>query len=391
MRGLIFGLVVAAGAAATVASTGATAAAHNPNDVQWTQHGGNPDEQRYSKLNQVTVDNVGQLGLAWYAEVSERGGYQSTPLVINGIIYMTAPWSSLYAFDAKSGKQLWKVDPQAPREMAATSICCNISNRGAAYADGKIIWGTIDGRLMAVDAKTGQKVWETRVADSKQQYSITGAPRIGDGLVFIGVGGSEFYTRGFLAAFDVKTGKPAWKFYTVPGDPSKGPGTAKHPIMSCRWPRRPGTASGGRRAAAAAPGMASCTTRSPDLVIFGTGNGIPWPAQLRSPGGGDNLFISSIVAVHAKTGKYKWHYQATPMDGFDFDNTAPLTLADITVDGRRKHVVMQAPKNGVFYVIEAASGKVVSGGSVCAQDQLGAGLRQGEQLGAHPQSGSQLR
>ena len=147
MRRLIFGLVVAAavaaqpqsGAATTAAGTDAAAGGHNPNDVEWTQYGGNPDEQRYSKLNQVTTDNVGQLGLAWYADIPERGGYQSTPLVIDGVLYMTAPWSSLYAFDAKSGRQLWKVDPQAPREIAATSICCNISNRGAAYADGKII------------------------------------------------------------------------------------------------------------------------------------------------------------------------------------------------------------------------------------------------------------
>jgi PQQ-dependent dehydrogenase (methanol/ethanol family) len=374
MRRLIFGLLVAASVAAysqsaagttvastgtTGASTGAAAARHNPNDVEWTQHGGNPNEQRYSKLNQVTADNVGQLGLAWYADIPERGGYQSTPLVIDGVLYMTAPWSSLYAFDAKSGKQLWKVDPEAPREIAATSICCNISNRGAAYADGKIIWGTIDGRLMAVDARTGQKAWEVRVTDPKLQYSITGAPRTGDGLVFIGVGGSEFYTRGFLAAYDVKTGKPAWKFYTVPGDPSKGPdGVASDDVMPMaaktwngKWWEKGGGGS-----------TWDGIVYDPqlDLVIFGTGNGIPWPAQLRSPGGGDNLFISSIVAVDAKTGKYRWHYQATPMDGFDFDNTAPLTLADITVDGQPKRVVMQAPKNGVFYVIEAATGKVVS-------------------------------
>lgn len=366
MRRFIFGLVVAAGvavylqpgASATVA-TGAAAAGHNPNDVEWTRYGGDPDEQRYSQLKQVTVANVGQLGLAWYAEIPERGGYQSTPLVIDRVLYMTAPWSSLYAFDAKSGKQLWKVDPEAPREIAATSICCNISNRGAAYADGKIIWGTIDGRLMAVDAKTGQKVWETRVADPKLQYSITGAPRIGDGLVFIGVGGGEFYTRGFLSAYDVKTGKRVWKFYTVPGDPSKGPdGEASDNVM----PMAAKTWNGEwwKKGGGGSTWDGIVYDPQSDLVIFGTGNGLPWPAQLRSPGGGDNLFTSSIVAVHAKTGKYKWHYQATPMDGFDFDNTAPLTLADITVNGQRKHVVMQAPKNGVFYVIEAATGKVVS-------------------------------
>jgi quinohemoprotein ethanol dehydrogenase len=374
MRQWILGLVVAAavaaylqsGAGAAVAgegtagaNTGAAAARHNPNDVEWTQYGGNPDEQRYSKLNQVTADNVGQLGLAWYADIPERGGYQSTPLVIDGVLYMTAPWSNLYAFDAKSGKQLWKVDPQAPREIAATSICCNISNRGAAYADGKIIWGTIDGRLMAVNARTGQKAWEARVADPKLQYSITGAPRIGDGLVFIGVGGGEFYTRGFLVAYDVKTGKRVWKFYTVPGDPSKGPdGEASDnvmPMAAKTWHGKWWEKGGG-----GSTWDGIVYDRQSDLVIFGTGNGIPWPAQLRSPGGGDNLFTSSIVALHAKTGKYKWHYQATPMDGFDFDNTAPLTMADLMVNGHREHVVMQAPKNGVLYVIEAATGKVVS-------------------------------
>lgn len=368
MRRLIPGLIVAAGVAAYSqigagapgASTGAAAAGHNPGNVEWTQHGGNPDEQRYSKLNQVTVDNVGKLGLAWYAEMSERGGYQSTPLMIDGVLYVTAPWSSLYAFDAKSGKQLWKVDPESPREIAATSICCNISNRGAAYADGKIIWGTIDGRLMAVHAKTGQKVWETRVADSKLQYSITGAPRIGDGLVFIGVGGGEFYTRGYLSAYDLKTGKKVWKFYTVPGDPSKGAeGEASDDVM----PMAAKTWSGSKwweKGGGGSTWDGIVYDPKSDLVIFGTGNGLPWPAHIRSPGGGDNLFTSSIVAVHAKSGKYKWHYQAVPMDGFDFDNTAPLTLADITVDGKPKRVVMQAPKDGVFYVIEAATGKVVS-------------------------------
>jgi len=375
MRRLIFGLVVvaagvaaysqsgpgvtAAGAGTSGASTAPAVAKLNGKDVEWTQHGGDPNEQRYSKLNQITVDNVGQLGLAWYADIPERGGYQSTPLVVDGVLYMTAPWSSLYAFDARTGKQLWKVDPEAPREIAATSICCNISNRGAAYSDGKIVWGTIDGRLMAVDAKSGKKIWETRVADPKLQYSITGAPRIGNGLVFIGVGGAEFYTRGFLAAYDVKTGKKAWKFYTVPGDPSKGPdGEASDSVMPMA--AKTWTGEWWKKGGGGSTWDGIVYDPKSDLVIFGTGNGLPWPAHLRSPGGGDNLFTASIVAVHAKTGKYKWHYQTTPMDSFDFDNTSPLTLADITVDGKKKHVVMQAPKNGVFYVIEAATGNVLS-------------------------------
>ena len=296
------------------------------------------------------------------------------------MIYMTAPWSSLYAFDAKSGKQLWKVDPKAPREIAATSICCNISNRGAAYADGKIIWGTIDGRLMAVNAKTGKKVWEARVADPKQQYSITGAPRIGDGLVFIGVGGSEFYTRGFLVAHDVKTGKPVWKFYTVPGDPSKGPdGEASDnvmPMAAKTWNGKWWEKGGG-----GSTWDGIVYDPKSDLVIFGTGNGMPWPAALRSPGGGDNLFTSSIVAVHAKTGKYKWHYQATPMDGFDFDNTAPLTLADITVDGQTQARGDAGTEERRVLCDRGGHRQGGVGGSVCTQDQLGAGLRQGATTG----------
>jgi quinohemoprotein ethanol dehydrogenase len=190
-------------------------------------------------------------------------------------------------------------------------------------------------------------------------YSITGAPRIGNGIVFIGEGGGEFYTRGFLAAHDAQTGKALWRFWTVPGNPAKGPDNAASdsvmPMAASTWTGEWWQAGGG---GTVWDGI--LYDPQTDSVIFGTGNGIPWPARLRSPEGGDNLFIASIVALDAKTGKYKWHYQTTPMEGFDFDSTSPLTVADITVGGEKKHVVMQAPKNGVMYVIEVATGKVVS-------------------------------
>jgi alcohol dehydrogenase (cytochrome c)/quinohemoprotein ethanol dehydrogenase len=352
----VAGALLAMGGAGCLAATGNS---HANADGEWGSHGRDASEQRYSPLTQVDAGNVNQLGLAWFTNLAERGGYQSTPLVIDGRLYVTTPWSKVYAFDAKTGKALWKFDPQVPREIAGASLCCNISNRGVAYWKGKIIWATLDGRLVAVNARTGKKVWEVQVTDPDMAYSITGAPRIGNGIVFIGEGGGEFYTRGFLAAHDAETGKPLWRFWTVPGNPAKGPDHAASdgvmPMAAKTWTGEWWKAGGG---GTVWDGI--LYDPQTDSVIFGTGNGIPWPANLRSPGGGDNLFIASIVALDAKTGKYKWHYQTNPMEGFDFDSTSPLTVADIVVAGEKKHVVMQAPKNGVMYVIEVATGKVVS-------------------------------
>jgi len=344
------------------ASSGTTHAAGSPPPAraeEWSQHGHDSSEQRYSTLNQVNADNVARLGLAWAVDMPQKGQWQSTPIEVDGRIYVTTPWSYINAFDARTGKLLWTYNPQVPREMAATSLCCNNSNRGAAYWNGKVIWGTLDGRLVAVDAKSGKKVWETQTTDPKDAMSITGAPHLGDGMVFIGQAGGEYEQRGFMSAYNADTGKFLWKFYTVPGDPSKGPDHAASddvmPMAAKTWTGQWWKAGGG-----GTPWDGIAYDAQDDLVIFGTGNGAPWPAGLRSPDGGDNLFTSSIVAVHARTGKYAWHYQTVPMDSFDFDNTAPLTLADITVDGQKKHVVMQVPKNGIFYVIEAGTGKVIS-------------------------------
>jgi len=326
---------------------------------EWVTHGRDDSEQRYSPLKQVNADNVSQLGLAWYANLSERGQWQSTPVVADGRIYVTTPWSKVYAFDAQSGKQLWKYDPKVPRELAATSLCCNNSNRGVAYWKGKVILGTLDGRLVAIDAKKGTLAWETQTTNPNDAMSITGAPRVGNGIVFIGQAGAEFHQRGYMSAYSADTGKQLWKFFLVPGDPAKGAdGAASDPVMAMAAKTWKGewwkTGGGGT------PWDGIVYDPQTDSVIFGTGNGAPWPAEVRSPGGGDNLFTSSIVALDAKTGKYKWHYQTVPMDNFDFDNTSPLTTADLVIDGQKKHVVMQIPKNGVFYVIEAGTGKVLS-------------------------------
>ncbi|HXC59660.1 MAG TPA: PQQ-dependent dehydrogenase, methanol/ethanol family [Steroidobacteraceae bacterium] len=326
---------------------------------EWSLHGGDYSEQRYSTLKQITADNIKDLGLAWSADLTERGQYQSTPVVVDGRLYVTTPWSKVYAFDAKTGEKLWKYDPKVPRELASTSLCCNNSNRGVTYSDGKIFLGTLDGRLIAVDAKKGTQVWETHTTDPNDAMSITGAPRVGNGIVFIGQAGSEFHQRGYMSAYDAKTGKQLWKFFLTPGNPAKGPDhAASDPMMAMAaktWKGEWWKTGGG-----ATPWDGIVYDPQTDLVIFGTGNGAPWPAEVRSPGGGDNLFTSSIVALEAKTGKYKWHYQTVPMDNFDFDNTSPLTIADLTIDGQKKHVVMQIPKNGVFYVIEAGTGKVQS-------------------------------
>lgn len=362
MRRLIlagFSAVLAASFVPASQAAAANPGASPANATEWPLHGGDSNEQRYSPLRQINADNAGKLGLAWFADLGEKGQWQSTPVMVDGRIYVTTPWSKVYAYDAATGKALWKYDPKVPREIAATRLCCNNSNRGVTFHKGKLLLGTLDGRLVAIDAKKGTKVWETRTTDIKDDMSITGAPRVGNGLVFIGQGGGEYFQRGYISAYDVETGKFAWKFYVVPGDPAKGPDHAASDnvmAMAARtWSGEWWKTGGG-----GSPWDGIVFDEKTGLVIFGTGNGAPWPAEDRSPGGGDNLFIASIVALDSRTGQYRWHYQTVPQENFDFDNTSPLTTTDLVINGEKKHVVMQIPKNGVFYVIEAATGKVLS-------------------------------
>jgi PQQ-dependent dehydrogenase (methanol/ethanol family) len=322
---------------------------------EWLSHGLDYNEQRYSPLKQINADNVNQLGLAWYGDLAERGGsYESTPVISDGRIFITSPWSKVYAFDARTGKQLWKYDPKVPGEWAVR-LCCGIVNRGVGIWEDKVIWGTLDGRLIAVKAATGAKVWEVQATDRDLWLSITGAPRIAAGRIFIGEAGSEFHQRGYMAAYDADNGKELWRWWVVPGNPALGFEQPELESAAQTWKGEWWKTGGG-----GAPWDGITYDPITDLVYVGTGNGAPWPAEIRSPGGGDNLFLSSIVALDARTGKYRWHYQATPLDSFDFDNTQQIVTADLMINGEHKHVLMQAPKNGVFYVLEAATGKVLS-------------------------------
>ena len=331
-------------------------AADSPENAgQWMMYGRDYAEQRFSPLTQINASNITQLGLAWYADLAERGGvYETTPVVVDGRIFVTSPWSKVYAFDAKTGNRLWKYDPHVPGEYAV-KLCCGIVNRGVAVWKGKVIWGTLDGRLIAVDAGSGEKVWEVQATDPGKWLSITGAPRIADGRIFIGEAGSEFEERGYLAAYDAQSGKELWRWWSVPGDPAQPFEQPELAMAAKTWSGEFWKFGGG-----GTPWDGVTYDPVTGYVYFGTGNGAPWPSEVRSPGGGDNLFTASIVALDAKTGKYAWHYQETPSENFDFDSTAQITTADLVINGEKRHVVMHAPKNGVFYVLDAKTGKVLS-------------------------------
>ena len=321
----------------------------------WLTYGRTYQEQRFSPLDQINDENIDQLGLAWSLELPTNQNVESTPLAIDGVLYLTLPWSRVVAVDGATGEQLWLFDPEVPGEWNI-NVCCGFDNRGAAAYEGKIIFGTLDGRLIALDAGTGQPVWSIQ-ATPEGRYSITGAPRVADGKVFIGSAGGEFDVRGHIDAYDVNTGERLWRFFTVPGNPADGFEDDTQAMIAETWIEEGWWDKG--------PGgtVWDAITYDPqtDLVIFGTGNGAPWDAVDRDAGQGDNLFLSSIVAVHADDGTYAWHYQETPWETWDYDTGQQLMLLDMEVDGQMRHVVTQASKNGFFYVLDAATGEFLSG------------------------------
>jgi quinohemoprotein ethanol dehydrogenase len=321
--------------------------------ANWLSYGRTYSEQRFSPLAKITADNAKQLGLAWFADLDTNRGQQATPLVIDGVMYVSTAWSMVKAYDATTGKLLWSYDPQVPREVGVKG-CCDVVNRGVAAWKGKIYVGTFDGRLVALDARTGKPVWSVVTGDQKN-LTITGAPRVVKGRVIIGMSGGEYGIRGYLSAFDAETGKLAWRFYTVPGDPSK-PFENKAMAMAAKtWSGEWWKLGGGGT-------TWDAISYDPDLnlVYFGAGNGIEWARNYRTKSKGDNLFLSSIVALNADTGKYVWHYQATPGEEWDFDAVQQLTLAELKIDGKQRKVIMQANKNGFFYVLDRKTGKLIS-------------------------------
>ena len=324
-------------------------------DGKWSKHGRTADEQRFSPLEQITSQNVDQLGLAWFHDLDTRRGQEATPIMVDGVLYVSTAWSKVVAFDAASGEVLWDYDPEVPREWAVRG-CCDVVNRGVAVEEGKVLLGTFDGRLIALDAKSGSEVWSVdTIIDRDRYYTITGAPRVVKGKVLIGNGGGEFGVRGYVTAYDLGTGQQAWRFFTVPGNPDDGFEDPAMELAAETWTGEWWKVGGGGTVWDSMAYDADL-----DLLYIGVGNGSPWNPAARSPEGGDNLFLSSIVALRPDTGEYVWHYQTTPGDQWDYTATQHMILADLEIEGAQRQVIMQAPKNGFFYVLDRATGEFIS-------------------------------
>jgi quinohemoprotein ethanol dehydrogenase len=362
MAGKLGGMGWALVASAMVAASAPALVAAPANGLQagrdWFAFGGTDDEQHYSPLDQINTGNVGQLGLAWSYDIDAFDAY-TQPLEVDGVIYFAAGLSVIHALDARTGKLLWQYDPKvAEAPEAQWRMRAGWGIRGIAYRDGKIFTATREGRLIAVDARTGQLVWSVQTLDEPVSHGayIAGPPLVAGDKVVIGFGGGDYSAvRGYITAYDVKTGKKAWRFYTVPGDPAKGFEDAAQENAAKTWNGDWWKYGGG-----GAVWHAMTYDAKFDRVYIGTGNGEPWNAKIRSPGEGDNLYIDSIVALDAKTGKYAWHYQTSPGDTSDFDADEDLILADMMVNGRERPVLLQAPKNGFYYVIDRQTGKLLS-------------------------------
>jgi quinohemoprotein ethanol dehydrogenase len=323
----------------------------------WLSYGLTPGETRFSPLDQINATNVSRLGLAWSFEVGPGGGQQeATPLEWNGTLYVVTNWSVLVAVDARTGMERWRWDPEVNHAAVRPKLACCVVNRGLALYQGKIIVPVIDGRLVALDADSGKPQWESRVSYTQDDYSITMAPRIAKGKVIIGVAGAEFPVRGYFDAYDANTGKFAWRFYTVPGDPSKLFENAALEKAAKTWGGDWWKLGGG---GSVWDGISY--DPDADLIYVATGNGGPWPEELRKSKGKDNLYVCSILAVKPDTGELKWYFQVVPGDSWDYDSAQQLLLADLTIKGRQRKVLMQASKNGFYYVIDRITGSFISG------------------------------
>jgi quinohemoprotein ethanol dehydrogenase len=322
---------------------------------EWLTIGRDYAETRFSPLAQINSNNVSHLGLAWSYDTQSLRGLEATPLVADGVMYSSTDWSNVFAVDARTGRQLWRWDARADRIRGARA-CCDVVNRGLALYKGKIYVGVIDGRLAALDAATGALRWQVQTTPVDEPYTITGAPRVVAGKVIIGNGGAELGVRGFVSAYDAETGKLAWRFYVVPGDPSKGFENEAMRKAAQTWTGQwwNNGAGGGT------PWDSFAYDPEAKLLYVGTGNGGSWDRKIRSPGGGDNLYLSCIVALHVDTGELAWYYQETPGDQWDYTAVQQMTLTDLTIAGRKRKVLMQAPKNGFFYVLDRITGELLS-------------------------------
>jgi alcohol dehydrogenase (cytochrome c)/quinohemoprotein ethanol dehydrogenase len=325
----------------------------------WATYNGNYEETRFSTLKAINTDNVDELGLAWFADYDTNLDQHGSPLYVDGVIYVSTTWNKVYAFDAKTGKTLWQYDAKVPGEWIR-NVCCGIVNRGIAAWNGKIYMGTLDARVVAIDAATGKEVWSTDTIsgdknDPLNRYSITMAPRVAKGKVFLGASGGEYGVRGWIAAYDAETGKELWRFWTVPGDPSKGFENEAMEKAAATWSNEWWKVGGGGT-------VWDATVYDPvtDLLYFGTGNGTPWNQVNRDKKRGDNLYVASVIALKPDTGEYVWHYQATPADTWDYDSVSPMMVLELPIGGAQQRVIVQPNKNGFLYVLDARTGKLVS-------------------------------
>ena len=343
---------MAAGSAANVDA--ARLGAADKDAANWLTYGRTYSEQRFAPLSNITAENAERLGLAWFADLGSDRGQEATPLVVDGVLYVSTAWSMIKAYNARTGEPLWSYDPQVPRPLGVNG-CCDVVNRGVAAWNGKIYVGTFDGRLVAVDAASGKPVWSVVTVDQTKAYTITQAPRVIKGRVVIGNSGGEYGVRGYISAYDAETGKRAWRFYTVPGDPARPFENDAMAAAAKTWHGEWWKLGGGGT-------VWDAISYDPDLnlVYFGIGNGLEWDQKDRSANQGDNLFLSSIVALNADSGAYVWHYQVTPGEEWDYDAVQQLTLADLTIGGERRQVLMQANKNGFFYILDRRTGKLIS-------------------------------
>jgi len=352
---LVAGLTTLPGWSRPVADVdGARIIAADREPQNWMTNGRTYTEQHFSPLTQINDRNVGKLGLAWSLDLQSHIGTEATPLVVDGVMYTTGVWNVAHAIDARTGKELWHYDPRIDK-TAIRRMCCGPANKGVAVWKGKVYYGTIDGRLLALDAASGRLVWSVQTTDPSKPYDVIGAPRVVRDKVIIGVGGGEMGVRGYVSAYDAATGKQVWRFYTVPGNPAEGFESPTMAMAAKTWTGEWWKSGGG---GTTWDGLSYDPQLN--LLYVGTGNGSPWPRELRSPGGGDNLFLCSILALDADSGAYRWHYQAVPAESWDFDCVQQMTLAELSIGGQPRKVLMQAGKNGFFYVLDRTDGKLIS-------------------------------
>ena len=372
-KSVVLAAVLLAGCSIKVAGDGAKPGATGASKVDaalltsggdgddWAMTGFNYAEQRFSPLDQINAGNVAKLGLAWFADLPYARGQEATPVIVDGQLFVTGPWSKVFAYDATTGRKLWEFDPAVDRQKGVQA-CCDVVNRGVAVWKGRVYFGTLDGRLIALDAASGKQDWSVQTTDNAKPYTITGAPRVVKDMVVIGNGGAEFGVRGYVTAYDAATGAKKWRFYTVPNPTGAKDNEASDAAMAKVSPTWSANGQWKQSGGGGTVWDSIVYDAELDQLYLGVGNGSPWNHGLRSEGQGDNLFLSSIVALKPETGQYLWHYQETPGETWDFTATQPINLATLTIGGQPRKVLMQAPKNGFFYIVDRTDGKLINAG-----------------------------